>query len=100
MNSRITGLSGAVGSVRNGRDAYLRKNRWQINVHANGDEAIEQMIRCYQSVLEETGSDRDLRPVVIHCQTVREDQLERMKRDRHDGQLFPGPCVLLGRLPL
>lgn len=55
------------------------KNRWQINVHANGDEAIEQMIRCYQSVLEETGSDRDLRPVVIHCQTVREDQLARMK---------------------
>ena len=48
-------------------------------MHANGDEAIEQMIRCYQSVLEETGSDRDLRPVVIHCQTVREDQLARMK---------------------
>ncbi len=55
------------------------KNRWQINVHANGDEAIEQMIRCYQSVLEETGSEKNLRPVVIHCQTVREDQLDRMK---------------------
>lgn len=55
------------------------KNRWQINVHANGDEAIEQMIRCYQAILEETGSEWDLRPVVIHCQTVREDQLARMK---------------------
>ena len=55
------------------------KNRWQINVHANGDEAIEQMIRCYQSVLEETGSEKNLRPVIIHCQTVREDQLDRMK---------------------
>lgn len=37
------------------------------------------MIRCYQSVLEETGSEKNLRPVVIHCQTVREDQLDRMK---------------------
>lgn len=56
------------------------ENHWQINVHANGDEAIEQMIRCYTKVLEETGSREDLRPVVIHCQTVREDQLERMKK--------------------
>lgn len=55
------------------------ENHWQINVHANGDEAIEQMIRCYTKVLEETGSRKDLRPVVIHCQTVREDQLARMK---------------------
>lgn len=56
------------------------KNHWQINVHANGDEAIEQMIRCWTRVLEETGCGGDLRPVIIHCQTVREDQLERMKK--------------------
>lgn len=56
------------------------KNHWQVNVHANGDAAIEQMIRCYTLVLEETGCKEDLRPVVIHCQTVREDQLERMKK--------------------
>lgn len=55
------------------------KNHWQVNVHANGDAAIEQMIRCYTKVLEETGCEEDLRPVVIHCQTVREDQLERMR---------------------
>lgn len=55
------------------------KNQWQINVHANGDEAIEQMIRCYERVVHELGSGGKLRPVVIHCQTVREDQLKRMK---------------------
>lgn len=54
-------------------------NRWQMNIHANGDEAIEQMIRCYTLALKETGSAEELRPVVIHCQTVREDQLMRMK---------------------
>lgn len=55
------------------------KNHWQINVHANGDEAIEQMIRCYTKVKEEMAGQEDLRPVIIHCQTVREDQLKRMK---------------------
>ncbi|MBT9778038.1 amidohydrolase family protein [Clostridium sp. MCC353] len=55
------------------------ENHWQINVHANGDEAIEQMIRCYTRTLEETGCRENLRPVIIHCQTVREDQLKRMK---------------------
>lgn len=55
------------------------RNHWQINVHANGDAAIEQMIRCYEKALKDTGSREDLRPVVIHCQTVREDQLDRMK---------------------
>lgn len=55
-------------------------NHWQINVHANGDEAIEQMIRCYGKAIEETGSKEALRPVIIHCQTVREDQLERMNQ--------------------
>ena len=56
------------------------ENHWQINVHANGDEAIEQMIRCYEKALEEPKSRERLRPVVIHCQTVREDQLDRMER--------------------
>lgn len=55
-------------------------NHWQINVHANGDEAIEQMIRCYEQVLSENGTSEQLRPVIIHCQTVREDQLERMSK--------------------
>lgn len=55
------------------------QNNWQMNIHANGDEAIEQMIRCYTQVRNETGSTEELRPVVIHCQTVREDQLVRMK---------------------
>lgn len=55
------------------------KNHWQINVHANGDAAIEQMIDCYEQAWKETKSREDLRPVVIHCQTVREDQLKRMK---------------------
>ena len=55
-------------------------NHWQVNVHTNGDEAIEQFIRTYQRAVGETGVTTDLRPVSIHCQTVKEDQLDRMKK--------------------
>lgn len=51
----------------------------QTNVHTNGDEASEQFIRCYGKALEITGNKMDLRPVMVHAQTVREDQLDRMK---------------------
>lgn len=54
-------------------------NHWQVNVHTNGDEAIEQFIRTWQKAVGETGVTTDLRPVSIHCQTVREDQLDKMK---------------------
>lgn len=57
------------------------KNHWQVNVHANGDAAIEQMIRCYEAAAERAGGE-NLRPVIIHCQTARRDQIERMGRDR------------------
>ena len=54
-------------------------NKWQLNVHCNGDAACEQLIRCYTQAIEETGVHEDLRPVMVHAQTVREDQLDRMK---------------------
>lgn len=52
---------------------------YQLLAHANGDAASEQLIRCYEKALKESGkAETDLRPVMIHCQTVRDDQLERM----------------------
>ncbi len=54
------------------------ENDWQLNVHCNGDAASEQLIRCYEKAIQETGILKDLRPVMIHAQTVRADQLERM----------------------
>ncbi len=64
-------LEGAVRSAVNGK--------YQLLAHCNGDAASEQFIRCYEKILEETGClQDDLRPVMIHCQTVRDDQLDRM----------------------
>lgn len=52
----------------------------QILIHCNGDAACEQMIRCYQQVTEELEvNPRSYRPVMIHAQLVRKDQLKRMK---------------------
>lgn len=45
--------------------------------HCNGDEAAEQFIRCAEKFDKE--DIKKIRPVMIHAQTVREDQLKRMK---------------------
>lgn len=58
----------------------LIENNIQVNVHCNGDAASDQFIRCYKKALELTGNKLDLRPVMVHAQTVREDQLDEMKK--------------------
>ena len=50
----------------------------QLLAHCNGDAASDQYIRCYKRALKEAGGGTDLRPVMIHCQTVRDDQLKEM----------------------
>ncbi len=53
----------------------------QILVHCNGDAASEQYLNAYEKMLAQSDNpNKDhLRPVMIHCQTVREDQLDRMQ---------------------
>lgn len=52
---------------------------YQILAHCNGDAASDQYIRCYKKALAAFGKEAaDLRPVMIHCQTVRDDQLDEM----------------------
>ena len=51
----------------------------QILAHCNGDAASEQFLSCCERALAKY-PDADARPVMIHCQTVRDDQLERMAK--------------------
>lgn len=54
---------------------------YQLLAHSNGDAASDQYIRCYKRALAaENVKESDLRPVMIHCQTVRDDQLEEMAK--------------------
>ncbi len=50
---------------------------WQIAVHANGDQAIEDVINAVEKA-QRYFPRPDPRHIIIHCQTVRDDQLERM----------------------
>ncbi len=54
---------------------YMDRNI-QIIAHTNGDAASEQLINAVEKATTEPG---DRRTVMIHAQTVREDQLDRMK---------------------
>ncbi len=58
------------------RIAALDAAGWQVAVHGNGDAAIEAIIDGYTKLggREPTGR----RHRIEHCQTVREDQLDRM----------------------
>lgn len=56
------------------RIAALDAAGWQVAVHGNGDAAIDAIIDAYARLDGGTGR----RHRIEHCQTVREDQLDRM----------------------
>ncbi len=64
------------------------KNNWQILTHANGDAAMDQMIRTMKTAAAKYGN-LDRRNVLIHGQYVREDQLDSFKELNVIASLFP-----------
>lgn len=56
---------------------YAMGNDVPLLAHANGDAAADQMIRTVKSANAQFGKG-DRRPVMIHAQTAREDQIEAM----------------------
>lgn len=50
----------------------------QLLAHCNGDAASQQFLDAYEKACAECGHTKELRPVMIHCQTVRNDQLDHM----------------------
>jgi predicted amidohydrolase YtcJ len=66
---------------------YMAKafeNNWQVLTHANGDAAIEQFINAVEDAIKTHGK-ADRRTVLIHGQTIRQDQIDRLK----DLDIFP-----------
>ena len=54
------------------------KNGWQVLAHVNGDAAIDQYIKAVRAAEKKYGM-ADRRPVAIHAQTARLDQVEAFK---------------------
>jgi len=57
--------------------AALHKAGYQIAIHGNGDQAIEDILDAFEAAQEEHPVD-DPRMILIHSQMAREDQVARM----------------------
>ena len=63
-------------------------NGWQLLAHANGDAAIDQLIRAEQAV-QPNFDAADRRHTLIHGQYIRMDQLDALKELDLVASLFP-----------
>lgn len=89
-------------------DAYVERQcaaavegGYQILAHCNGDAASEQFLDSYEKALKSVPNPNlDLRPVMIHCQTVRDDQLDRMSRIGMIPSIFIGHSYYWGDIHL
>ncbi len=89
-------------------DAYVEnavlkavRGGYQILAHCNGDAASQQFLDSYKKAVQTVENpDMDLRPVMIHCQTVREDQLDVMKELRMIPSIFIGHTYYWGDVHL
>jgi len=71
------------------------KHNIQAIIHANGDASIDQIIMAVRQATEKYGP-ADRRTVLIHGQTVREDQLDEMKKLGIFPALFPAHTFYWG----
>jgi predicted amidohydrolase YtcJ len=58
---------------------YAFSKNWQVLMHCNGDAAGDMMIQSVRHASSKLGM-ADRRPVMIHAQTARYDQLDSMKQ--------------------
>jgi len=52
---------------------------WQVAVHGNGDAAIDDILAGFDAMLA-ADPRQDVRPIIIHSQMARDDQLDTMAR--------------------
>lgn len=69
---------------------------WQFLAHCNGDAASDLMISAIHDARQLYGPGNDRRDVMIHCQTVREDQLDAMQQMGIIPSMFGMHCFYWG----
>jgi predicted amidohydrolase YtcJ len=72
------------------------EKRWQFMAHCNGDAAGDLMIGAIREARKHFGPQPDRRDVMIHCQTVREDQLDAIKELGVIPSMFGMHCFYWG----
>lgn len=82
-----------------GVETRLRRaleNNLQPMAHCNGDAAAEQYVSLWEKVTENGKLGQNLRPVMIHAQTVTDEQLDRMAATGMMASFFVGHCYYWG----
>ena len=64
------------------------RQHWQLLVHVNGDKAIDQFLQAMQKDFQLHGQTQT-RPVLIHGQTLRQDQVAPLKQLGIFPSVFP-----------
>lgn len=82
-------------------EAFMTKaiaENQQILVHCNGDASGDQFLRNYVKAYHKSTNENkvNLRPVMIHCQTAREDQLDIMEKYDMIPSIFTGHVYFWG----
>ena len=80
----------------NRKIALCYEKGWQFIAHSNGDAACDMMLGAVKDARATHGNGKDRRDVMIHCQTVREDQLDKMKEYGVIPSMFGMHCFYWG----
>ena len=76
--------------------ALCYQRGWQFLAHCNGDAAGDLMLGAIKDARRMFGLGEDRRDVLIHCQTVREDQLDSMQQMGVIPSMFGMHCFYWG----
>jgi predicted amidohydrolase YtcJ len=57
----------------------LHKAGWQVAIHGNGDQAIDDILTAYEEA-QKASPRPDARDIVVHAQFTRPDHIERMAK--------------------
>lgn len=68
---------------------YAMERNAPVLVHCNGDASGDQFLRCYEQALAKIENEYTARSVMIHCQTIREDQIDIMAKYNIVPAMFP-----------
>jgi predicted amidohydrolase YtcJ len=80
----------------NRKVALCFEKGWQFICHCNGDAASDMMLGAIKEARLKYGAGENRRDVMIHCQTVREDQLDQMQEYGVIPSLFGMHCYYWG----
>ena len=80
----------------NRKVALCYEKGWQFICHCNGDAASDMMLGGIKEARAKFGVGDNRRDVMIHCQTVREDQLDQMQEYGVIPSLFGMHCYYWG----